>query len=180
MGINLITPDGVAVRQLRTWVLRCHACFHLTGDMNKQFCSECGHATLKRCSVTTAANGRLQVHLKSNYQHNLRGTIYSMPKPRGGRHTTRDVITREDDRAYSRAIGQKLRADAKSNVGLGGASALEDPDYVPDLLLENPLAHSNGFGVATDARGMPMVARNRRNPNVVRHTGNRKKKKQTI
>ncbi|KAJ2615475.1 20S-pre-rRNA D-site endonuclease nob1 [Coemansia sp. RSA 1365] len=178
MGINLVTPDGIAVRQLRTWVLRCHACFHLTGDMNRQFCSECGHPTLKHCSVTTAANGRLQVHLKSNYQHNLRGTVYSMPKPRGGRHTTRDVITREDERAYSRAIGQKLRADAKSNVGLGGSSALEDPDYVPDLLLENPLAHANGFGVATDARGMPMVARNRRNPNVVRNTGNRKKKKQ--
>ncbi|KAJ2082266.1 20S-pre-rRNA D-site endonuclease nob1 [Coemansia sp. RSA 988] len=180
MGINLITPDGIAVRQLRTWVLRCHACFHLTGDMNRQFCSECGHATLRRCSVTTNANGRLQVHLKSNYQHSLRGTIYSMPKPRGGRHTTRDVITREDERAYSRAIGKKLRADAKSNVGLGGMSALDDPDYVPDLLLENPLAHANGYGVATDARGMPMVARNRRNPNVVRFTGNRKKKKQNI
>ncbi|KAJ2443715.1 20S-pre-rRNA D-site endonuclease nob1, partial [Coemansia sp. RSA 2337] len=35
MGISLVTPDGVAITRLSTWVLRCHACFHLTGDMTK-------------------------------------------------------------------------------------------------------------------------------------------------
>ncbi|KAJ2358308.1 20S-pre-rRNA D-site endonuclease nob1 [Coemansia sp. RSA 2618] len=175
MGIQLVTPDGVRVQQLRTWVLRCHACFALTGDMDRQFCASCGHATLRRCSVTTGADGRLQVHLKANYRNNLRGTVFSMPRSRGGRHTVRDVITREDERAYVNAMSHKKRVDAKANRGMG-TNALDDPDYIPDLILGNALSHANGYGVATDARGMPMVTRNRRNPNIVRHTGNRKKK----
>ncbi|KAJ1949684.1 20S-pre-rRNA D-site endonuclease nob1 [Linderina macrospora] len=178
MGINLVTPDGIAVRRLRTWVLRCHACFALTGDMNKQFCPACGHPTLKRCSVTTGTNGQLQVHLKKDYRYNLRGTVYSMPKPHGGKHTIRDVITREDDKAYRSAVRYKQIKESKANSGLGGVNSLLDPDFIPDLLIGNSLADSKGYGVATDARGMPMVARNRKNPNAVKRTGNRKHKRQ--
>ncbi|KAJ2768172.1 20S-pre-rRNA D-site endonuclease nob1, partial [Coemansia nantahalensis] len=76
MGIILVTCDGVKVDQLRTWVLRCHACAQLTGDTGRQFCGACGHPTLKRCAVSTGADGRLQVHLKANYRYNLRGTVY--------------------------------------------------------------------------------------------------------
>ncbi|KAJ1648436.1 20S-pre-rRNA D-site endonuclease nob1 [Coemansia asiatica] len=177
MGIRLVTPDGISVTRLYTWVLRCHACGRLTGNMNKQFCPSCGHATLKRCSVSTGANGRLQVHLKTNYVYNLRGTIYSMPKPRGGHHTTKDVITRADDKAYLRAINYKEHMEAKSNAGLGGVNSLFDPDFIPGLMTGNLLADNNGYGVATDARGMPMVTRNRKNPNAIKRTGNRKNKK---
>ncbi|KAJ2448540.1 20S-pre-rRNA D-site endonuclease nob1 [Coemansia sp. RSA 2336] len=174
MGIRLVTPDGVAVHRLRTWVLRCHACFKLTGDMNRQFCSSCGHPTLRRCSVSTGSDGKMQVHLKANYRNNLRGTVFALPKPRGGKHRVSDVITREGERAYVNAMKYKRSIDAKSNAGMSGAYMLDDPDYDP--LASSALSHGNGYGVATDARGMPMVARNRRNPNVVRHTGNRKKK----
>ncbi|KAJ2703095.1 20S-pre-rRNA D-site endonuclease nob1 [Coemansia sp. IMI 203386] len=177
MGIRLVTPDGISVTRLYTWVLRCHACGHLTGDMDKQFCPSCGHATLKRCSVSTGANGRLQVHLKSNYVYNLRGTVYSMPKARGGHHTTKDVITRADEKAYMRAIKYKQLVESKSNAGLGGANSLFDPDFIPGLITGSLLADNNGYGVATDARGMPMVARNRKNPNANKRTGNRKNKK---
>ncbi|ORX65965.1 hypothetical protein DL89DRAFT_249800 [Linderina pennispora] len=180
MGINLVTPDGIAVRRLRTWVLRCHACFELTGDMNKQFCPACGHPTLKRCSVTTSTNGQLQVHLKKDYRYNLRGTVYSMPKPHGGKHTIRDIITREDDKAYQSAVRYKNIKESKANSGLGGVNSLLDPDFIPDLLVGNSLADSKGYGVATDARGMPMVARNRKNPNAVKRTGNRKHKRQNF
>ncbi|KAJ1962901.1 20S-pre-rRNA D-site endonuclease nob1 [Dipsacomyces acuminosporus] len=177
MGINLVTPDGVSIRRLRTWVLRCHACYTLTGDMNKQFCSSCGHPTLKRCSVTTSSNGTLQVHLKSNYQYNLRGTKFSLPKPEGGMHKVHDIITRADDKAYTSAIQYKTRKEAKTNSGLSGANSLMDPDYIPDMLIGNSLAHASGYGVATDARGLPLVGRNRKNPNAVRRTGNRKNKR---
>ncbi|KAJ2745291.1 20S-pre-rRNA D-site endonuclease nob1 [Coemansia sp. BCRC 34301] len=177
MGISLVTPDGVAIHRLSTWVLRCHACFHLTGDMTKQFCPSCGHPTLKRCSVTTGTNGRLQVHLKANYKYNLRGTVYSIPKATGGQHSKRDVITREDDKVYMRAINYRKAMDAKSNAGLSGANSLFDPDFMPGLLQGGYATSNKGYGIATDARGMPMVGRNCKNPNAVRKTGNRKNKK---
>ncbi|KAJ2003114.1 20S-pre-rRNA D-site endonuclease nob1, partial [Coemansia thaxteri] len=180
MGIRLVTPDGVAVNRLSTWVLRCHACFHLTGDMYKQFCPMCGHPTLKRCAVTTGSNGRLQVHLKANYQYNLRGTVYSIPKATGGQHSKRDVITREDDKVYMRAMHYRKTKEAKSNAGLSGANSLFDPDFVPGLFLGGGGSSNNkGYGIATDARGMPMVGRNCKNPNTVRKTGNRKNKRRS-
>ncbi|KAJ2822263.1 20S-pre-rRNA D-site endonuclease nob1 [Coemansia sp. 'formosensis'] len=177
MGISLVTPDGVAINRLSTWVLRCHACFHLTGDMGRQFCPSCGHPTLRRCSVTTGTNGRLQVHLKANYKYNLRGTVYSIPKATGGQHSKRDVITREDDKVYMRAMNYRKAMDAKSNAGLSGANSLFDPDFMPGLLQGGYASSNKGYGIATDARGMPMVGRNCKNPNTVRKTGNRKNKK---
>ncbi|KAJ2032552.1 20S-pre-rRNA D-site endonuclease nob1 [Coemansia sp. S610] len=177
MGISLVTPDGIAITRLSTWVLRCHACFHLTGDMTKQFCPSCGHPTLKRCSVTTGTNGRLQVHLKANYKYNLRGTVFSIPKATGGQHSKRDVITREDDKVYMRAMNYRKAMDAKSNAGLSGANSLFDPDFMPGLLQSGYSTSNKGYGIATDARGMPMVGRNCKNPNTVRKTGNRKNKK---
>ncbi|KAJ2489163.1 20S-pre-rRNA D-site endonuclease nob1 [Coemansia sp. RSA 2050] len=177
MGISLVTPDGIAITRLSTWVLRCHACFHLTGDMTKQFCPSCGHPTLKRCSVSTGTNGRLQVHLKTNYKYNLRGTVFSIPKATGGQHSKRDVITREDDKVYMRAMSYRKAMDAKSNAGLSGANSLFDPDYMPGLLQSGYSTSNKGYGIATDARGMPMVGRNCKNPNTVRKTGNRKNKK---
>ncbi|KAJ1666229.1 20S-pre-rRNA D-site endonuclease nob1 [Coemansia sp. RSA 1813] len=180
MGIHLVTPDGVSVNGLRTWVLRCHACFHLTSNMSKQFCPSCGHATLKRCSVSTGADGRLNVHLKSNYKYNLRGTIYSLPQAHGGPHKRTDIITRPDDKAYLRAMQYKKAREAKTGGGIGGSGSLMDPDFIPDLLLGSNSGNPKGHGVATDARGMPMVGRNSKNPNVVRRTGNRKKKNSKI
>ncbi|KAJ2337301.1 20S-pre-rRNA D-site endonuclease nob1, partial [Coemansia sp. RSA 2673] len=177
MGISLVTPDGVAITRLSTWVLRCHACFHLTGDMTKQFCPSCGYPTLKRCSVTTGTNGRLQVHLKANYKYNLRGTVFSIPKATGGQHSKRDIITREDDKVYMRAMNYRKAMDAKSNAGLSGANSLFDPDFMPGLLQAGYSTSNKGYGIATDSRGMPMVGRNCKNPNTVRKTGNRKNKK---
>ncbi|KAJ1847824.1 hypothetical protein LPJ57_008158, partial [Coemansia sp. RSA 486] len=79
--------------------------------------------------------------------------------------------------AYMRAIKYKQLVESKSNAGLGGANSLFDPDFIPGLITGSLLADNNGYGVATDARGMPMVARNRKNPNANKRTGNRKNKK---
>ncbi|KAJ2505843.1 20S-pre-rRNA D-site endonuclease nob1 [Coemansia sp. RSA 2049] len=182
MGVGLITPDGTRIKALRTWVLRCHACAHTTRSMATQFCPACGHPTLKRCAVSTAPDGRLTVHLRANYKYNLRGTIFSLPQAHGGPHKRSDVITRPDDRAYLRAMQYKHTREAKrAGAGAGASGSLMDPDFIPDLLLGAAgAANPKGFGVATDARGMPMVGRNSKNPNVVRRTGNRKKKRSNI
>ncbi|KAJ2755045.1 20S-pre-rRNA D-site endonuclease nob1 [Coemansia sp. BCRC 34490] len=182
MGVGLITPDGTRITALRTWVLRCHACAHTTRSMATQFCPACGHPTLKRCAVSTAPDGRLTVHLRANYKYNLRGTIFSLPQAHGGPHRRSDVITRPDDKAYLRAMQYKHTREAKrAGAGAGASGLLMDPDFIPDLLLgATGAANPKSFGVATDARGMPMVGRNSKNPNVVRKTGNRKKKRSNI
>ena len=89
MNLELLTIDGVRVRRLKTWVTRCAACFTIYGGYDDKksksggrlFCDKCGSNTLQRIAASVDRNsGRLKLHLKKNYQHNTRGTKYSMPK----------------------------------------------------------------------------------------------------
>lgn len=49
------------IRETKTWILRCYACFHTTPRMEKKFCPKCGNKTLKRVSVTVDSEGKQQV-----------------------------------------------------------------------------------------------------------------------
>ncbi len=97
IGLNLLSPSIQRVKTIRTYILRCHACFEKVKgtlsfliirciaktallDMNKQFCPRCGNSTLTRVSCSTNAKGEFKLHLKKNMQWNHRGDRYSIPK----------------------------------------------------------------------------------------------------
>eukprot|EP00158_Paraphelidium_tribonemae_P001997 Partr_v1_DN25022_c0_g1_i1_m50937 putative NIN1 RPN12 binding protein 1 homolog (S. cerevisiae) len=112
MGLNLIAPDGQRIRSIKNWVLRCHACFNITKNMDKRFCESCGGPTLIRtsCSIDPAS-GNMTLFLKRNFQYNNRGSIYSIPEPKGGR--AEDLIFREDQKECVRASMKLKRAKDK-------------------------------------------------------------------
>lgn len=134
MGLNLVGVDGKKIDKVKTWVLRCHACFkyvlqrsgpftdltcrfRLCKDSSKKFCPSCGNPTLIRASVTMTASDTgaptTQVHLKKNFQYKTRGTIYSIPSPKPGSAKTgsgEGLILREDQNAWM--LAQK-RSDDK-------------------------------------------------------------------
>jgi RNA-binding protein NOB1 len=85
MGLNLVSMEGGGVRQVKTWVLRCHGCFtyrlfppvsnrSITKKMDLKFCPACGGNTLLRTSTSTSAKGEVRIHLKKNMQWTNRGT----------------------------------------------------------------------------------------------------------
>ena len=137
MNLNLLSPSLQRIRQLKTWVLRCHACFDITKDMSKQFCSRCGKPTLLRTSCSTDQNGVFKVHLKKNMQWNTRGNVYSIPKPVAGTSNGKLVagggkggwgqglILAEDQKEYVRAMTGASRRKEKD---------LMDEDYLPNIL----------------------------------------------
>lgn len=137
MNLNLLSPSLQRIRQLRTWVLRCHACFDITKDMSKQFCTRCGKPTLLRTSCSTDQNGVFKVHLKKNMQWNTRGNVYSIPKPVAGSSNGKLVagggkggwgqglILAEDQKEYVRAMTGASRRKEKD---------LMDEDYLPNIL----------------------------------------------
>ncbi|GAB4823751.1 hypothetical protein N2152v2_010797 [Parachlorella kessleri] len=92
MGLRLVTPDGRRVSQLSRWVLRCAACFAVTKEMGRLFCPKCGNASLDKVRVVVGPDGAEQYGVRK--KHILRGTKFSLPKPKGGRYN--DVILRED------------------------------------------------------------------------------------
>jgi len=139
MGLNLLSASIQQVRHIRTYILRCYACFEKIKDMTKQFCPRCGKPTLTRVSCSTNAKGEFQIHLKKNMQWNHRGDRFSIPKPTAGTASGKvgtgkgggkggwgqELILAEDQKEYVRAIQGESRRKEKN---------LMDEDYLPSIL----------------------------------------------
>ncbi|KYR00020.1 hypothetical protein DLAC_03517 [Tieghemostelium lacteum] len=95
MGLNLISVDGMVIKQVKQFVLKCVACNNFTTDMTRIFCEQCGNKSLFKATTYIDRNGILRVSQGSAKQFNLRGTIYSIPKLKGGKHNN-DIILTED------------------------------------------------------------------------------------
>lgn len=120
----------------------------------------------------------MQVHLKPNFQYKLRGTKYSIPKPKSGSAKTgsgEGLILREDQTEYMRAMKQaetkKAREEKKmlngaltsgvQGMNLGNWS---DPDWIPEIMASGTSGKGrrNPKGSRDD---MPTIGYGRKNPN---------------
>ena len=139
MNLNLLSASMLRVRHLKTYILRCHACFERTKDMTKQFCPRCGKPTLTRVACSTNANGEFKIHLKKNMQWNSRGDRFSIPKPVSGTANGKvgagkgggkggwgqELILAEDQKEYLQALTGQRRGKERD---------LMDDDYLPGIL----------------------------------------------
>jgi len=64
-------------------------------DIEKEFCQFCGAYALVKVSVYIANSGEVTYFLNPKRRINLRGTKYSIPKPKAGRGNN-NLILRED------------------------------------------------------------------------------------
>ncbi|RKP25216.1 Nin one binding Zn-ribbon like-domain-containing protein [Syncephalis pseudoplumigaleata] len=160
MGLHLMSMDGMVIRRVKTWVLRCHACYKITTDMEKQFCPSCGNNTLLRVTAGLNSDGELCIYLKDKFQYNTRGTRYSIPKPQGGKHNN-DLVLCEDERIYQVAVHRNRRKAAQQDFF--------DPDYIPAMLQGNS-------GRSSQNAMMPTIGHGRRNPNASRRGGKGKRR----
>lgn len=101
---------GLSIREVRSHLLRCHACYKLVWDMQRQFCPDCGHDSLLKASYSLGEDGQVNVYLKKNFQYRIRGTKYSVPTPRGGK-SSNILILSEDQKEYQRALYQTKKIE---------------------------------------------------------------------
>ncbi|KAJ3170508.1 Nin1 binding protein [Geranomyces variabilis] len=149
LGLRLLSVDGVAVKTIKSFVLRCHACYKVTKDMEKKFCPACGNNTLMRTTVGVDSRGNVTYYLKKNFQYNNRGTKYSIKEPKGGRRAN-DMLLREDQREYVRAVNYQKRAK----------QAQLDDAFDPDHVLLDSRKSQPGL-----LAGMPVIGHGRKNVN---------------
>ncbi|KAG8161130.1 hypothetical protein KVR01_009394 [Diaporthe batatas] len=165
INLFLVSPSNLSrIKKLKTWVLRCYGCFSVTRQMDKQFCPKCGQATLTRTSCSTDSSGRMQLHLKRNFQYNKRGNVYSIPKPvhgtasgkmagvaGGGKgHWGKDLILAEDQQEYQRKVDHDRRQRQRD---------LMDEDYLPNLVTGE---RTGGHGRIRVGAGRNVNAKKRR------------------
>ncbi|XP_017568061.1 RNA-binding protein NOB1 [Pygocentrus nattereri] len=120
IGLNVLSLNGMLIKQTRNYILRCHACFKTTTNMNKTFCPNCGHNTLKRIAVSVGEDGNMQMHFSRNPKVlNPKGKRYSIPLPQGGKHASNPHLV-QDQRFPQQKVSKKARQ--KTDVF--------DPDYI--------------------------------------------------
>lgn len=134
IGLNVFGVGGKRIRDVKTFVLRCYACFKICKDPARKFCPTCGGVTLTRVSITytpSSPNGYI-LHLKSNFQYRNRGTVYNIPsakpgsssfdkgaKSKGNVVNGATLVLREDQKEYQRGIRsleiQKFKEERRLN-----------------------------------------------------------------
>ncbi len=110
VGLPLLSLDGMAVRRVKQWILRCAACFKTTTEMGRHFCPVCGNATLDRvsCSVN-AKTGATYLHLRKNHKVNLRGSKFSIPAPNPAKGRFEGDLLLREDQLLTGIWAQKVR-----------------------------------------------------------------------
>ncbi|XP_010436855.1 PREDICTED: RNA-binding protein NOB1-like [Camelina sativa] len=59
MGLRLLAPGGMQIRQVNRWILKCHACYTVTPEIGRIFCPKCGNGgTLRKVAVTIGQNDK--------------------------------------------------------------------------------------------------------------------------
>ncbi|KAI8330958.1 Nin one binding Zn-ribbon like-domain-containing protein [Choanephora cucurbitarum] len=160
MNLNLVSAGGYRVKKIRNSVMRCHACFTVTNDLEKKFCPKCGNATLQRVTCSTNSKGEISYHLKRNFQYRLRGTKYDIPPPKGGRKVN-NIVLREDQKEYIKATQRKQ----KKNV-----VDMFDPDFIPLY------GKTDTKEITNNMFGTDVIGYGRKNPNASKKRIGKKKK----
>lgn len=114
MGLCAVNERGLRIKQLKSYMQRCYACFKLIplgqdGVQTRQFCPQCGGHTLTRVSTSVDKYGKLHVHLKAKMQWITRGDRYNVPNPQSRRarrqqHDTKKEFYAEDQPEYIKAL----------------------------------------------------------------------------
>uniref|UniRef100_A0A3Q3W2F7 RNA-binding protein NOB1 n=1 Tax=Mola mola TaxID=94237 RepID=A0A3Q3W2F7_MOLML len=158
IGLHVLSINGMLIRQARSYILRCHACFKTSSNMNKVFCPHCGNKTLKKVSVTVNEDGGTKMHFSRNPKVlNARGLRHSLPLPQGGKHSNNPQLV-EDQRFPQQRLSHKARQ--KTDVF--------DPDYVAGA---SPFCQNDIYSRAANLHirdGQCGGGRRRANPNSAR------------
>ncbi|CAI4222386.1 unnamed protein product [Auanema sp. JU1783] len=149
MHLGLVSLEGLRIRKLRSFLLRCRACYNTTTNMEKEFCPSCGNKSLYKCPVSVDENGEQILHLNYRRLANKRGLKYALAAPKGGKHSTDEKLF-EDQR-----IPQNRMAKVHLDPLADGPFSMHDTTSRSALL------------------GIRSIGKQRKNPNVSK--GNRRK-----
>jgi len=172
IGLNIIGTTGMLIRETKTWLLRCHACFNTTPKMDKKFCPKCGNNTLKRVSVTLNPDGSQIVHISTRRVLTGRGKKFPLPAPRGGKHAQNPRLFEDQPMPQQRI---KKKAMQKNNPMDSDWIAGNSPFTIKDVTSRSAM-----LGLRDQGNRQTHVTGNywdQKNPNASRKSTGSKKKK---
>ncbi len=136
-------------------------------DMARLFCPKCGNTTLEKVELLVGPDGAEQYGVRK--QRTLRGTRYSLPKPRGGKKSG-DPILREDVLLQKQPLRKPRAAAEQLDVFA--------PEFTPERWAASRGAAGTPGGVMYNTKGAAaLLAQWKHNPNERRLTRSNRRKK---
>nr|CAD7199290.1 unnamed protein product [Timema douglasi] len=164
LGLNVLSVNGRMIRQLRTFILRCYACFKTTSIMTKMFCPNCGNKTLKKVAVSLKEDGTQQIHINARRPLTARGKRFSLPTPKGGKHANNPILV--EDQRIPQQRGTRLARQRNDPLA---------PDYIAGF---SPfiMRDVNSRAAVLGIHGQETKHWMRTNPNQAKRKHSKKKK----
>nr|CAD7602840.1 unnamed protein product [Timema genevievae] len=164
LGLNVLSVNGRMIRQLRTFILRCYACFKTTSIMTKIFCPNCGNKTLKKVAVSLKEDGTQQIHINACRPLTARGKRFSLPTPKGGKHANNPILV--EDQRIPQQRGTRLARQRNDPLA---------PDYIAGF---SPfiMRDVNSRAAVLGIHGQETKHWMRTNPNQAKRKHSKKKK----
>lgn len=133
MGVHVVSILGIRIRTLKSYILRCRSCFAMLNvGVDKKFCPRCGNQSLHRAAITVNDDGTTQVHLSMRKAATTRGLKFSLPMPKGGKHST-DPILFEDQRIAHNRLARKALQPIVDPLDTSDYVALDSPFHLNDV-----------------------------------------------
>jgi len=162
MGLFVVSSFGMLIREARSYALRCSSCFKITQSLQKKFCPNCGHPTLERAIVNVDADGNKTFSLLRRRPISLKGTVFPLPRPQGGKYAHNPIVVDGQQTPHQRPSG---RAREQIDVLSADFAVAGSPFAYRDTTSRAAML---GFNSAVAGPGQgPKFYWERRNPNIV-------------
>ncbi|KAH8238588.1 hypothetical protein KR032_011007 [Drosophila birchii] len=141
LNLHLAALNGRIIKQLRTYILRCYACYKTTSIMTKVFCPNCGNKTLKRVAVSLDENGRQVIHINTRRPLTNKYKNQSLPRFQGGKHSRNPILF--EDQPMPRQMPSRV-AKTKTNALNEDYTAGFSPFVLRDVDSKSAMLRSKG------------------------------------
>lgn len=128
MGINIISVNGMIVKGVKNYLLKCYSCNTFNYDTSVLFCKDCGYNTLMKIGYKVNDKGEGVIYDK-DAEKRSRGVQFDLPKPTIGKKATVYVLA-EDQLPNYVNNSKKKDIDIEGNLD----KILENYDQYKDLL----------------------------------------------
>ena len=94
MGIPIIGVDGLRIKNIKNYILKCTVCNTFIFEIDRLFCDYCGYPYLMKIGYNIFANGEIKINDKEP-EPRKRGQIFDLPTPSTKKNGTVYILSED-------------------------------------------------------------------------------------
>ena len=94
MSIPIIGFDGLRIRNIKNYILKCTVCNKFIFEIDRLFCDHCGYPYLMKIGYNIFANGEIRINDKEP-EPRKRGQIFDLPAPTTKKNGTVYILSED-------------------------------------------------------------------------------------